>query len=256
MIGSLPLFHNIAGQPVIVLGEGEAAQAKRRLVERAGGVVVSDVNSNARIAFIAVEEPESIRDKLKARGVLVNVPDHPELCDFTVPSILDRSPVLIAVGTGGASAGLAKALRLRLEQLLPQKLGQLAAEIAAARDQVRIRWPSASDRRKALDAALCEGGMLDPLIERSATCVGDWLQMDASPAKSSLAEICLTSDDPDNLTLRQARLLGTADVVAHDPDVPASILNRARADAIRVVLADKNCPIEIVGAVVVIRRSA
>ena len=113
MIELLPLFHRIAGQPVIVLGEGEAALAKRRLVERAGGRVCGEDEPAARLGFVALPEPEAAVARLSARGVLVNVPDRPELCDFTVPSILERSPVLLAIGTGGASAGLAKALRLR-----------------------------------------------------------------------------------------------------------------------------------------------
>ena len=116
---ALPLFHGIAGKPVIVLGEGDAAVAKRRLVERAGGVPVGEADGEARLAFVALDEPEAAAARLKARGLLVNVPDRPDLCDFTVPSVLDRDPVLIAVGTGGASAGLAKHLRLRLEALLP-----------------------------------------------------------------------------------------------------------------------------------------
>src|SRR5690606_37212353 len=116
---SLPLFHQVAGQPVIVLGEGPAAEAKRRLVERAGGIVGEDDDRDARLAFVALDRPELAVTRLKARGVLVNVTDRPDLCDFVVPSVLDRDPVLVAVGTGGTSAGLAKQLRLRLEALLP-----------------------------------------------------------------------------------------------------------------------------------------
>ena len=110
---SLPLFHRIAGRPVIVLGQGEAAETKRRLVERAGGIVVEDDDRDARLAFVALDNPELAVTRLKARGVLVNVVDRPDFCDFTVPSVLDRDPVLVAVGTDGASAGLAKHLRLR-----------------------------------------------------------------------------------------------------------------------------------------------
>jgi siroheme synthase (precorrin-2 oxidase/ferrochelatase) len=130
MIETLPLFHRLTGQPVIVLGEGDAAEPKRRLVERAGGIIHDDIaqglSAGARLAFIAHTDRAKAEDdaeKLRQAGVLVNVMDQPDLCDFTVPSILDRSPVLVAVGTGGASAGLAKALRLRLEQLLPPGLG-------------------------------------------------------------------------------------------------------------------------------------
>ena len=240
MILDLPLFHRIAGRAVIVLGEDDdkngSAAAKRRLVQRAGGVVVGEDAAEARLAFVALGEPEAAAARLKARGVLVNVPDRPDLCDFTVPSILDRSPVLLAIGTGGASAGLAKALRLRLETLLPPALGGLVAALGRAREAMRARWPDAGERRRALDAALGEGGVLDPLGQGNAEAVGDWLVSDTQPASDDVAVIRLTSSDPDDLTLRQARLLGSADVIAHEANVPAAIIDRARADAVRVVL--------------------
>ena len=91
---SLPLFHRIAGQPIIVLGEGAMGEAKARLVERAGGVVVGEDDPDAQLAFITIESPEAAVARLRARGVLVNVADRPELCDFTLPSVLERGPVL------------------------------------------------------------------------------------------------------------------------------------------------------------------
>ena len=252
-IDSLPLFHRIAGQPVIVLGEGEAALAKRRLVERAGGVVCGEDDPAARLGFVALSDPEPAVVRLKTRGVLVNVPDRPDLCDFIVPSILERSPVLLAIGTGGASAGLAKALRLRLETLLPPGLGGLAAALGNAREAMRARWPDAGDRRRALDTALGEGGPLDPLGNGNADAVDIWLEGMAPNSAGGVVEIRLASADPDDLTLRQARLLGSADVLAHEPDVPSVILDRARADAVRRVIA----PGEVVpsgeGLIVVLR---
>ena len=233
---SLPLFHQVAGQPVIVLGEGEAAEAKRRLVERVGAYVVEDDNREARLAFVALDHPELQVTRLKARGVLVNVTDRPDLCDFTVPSVLDRDPVLIAVGTAGASAGLAKQLRLRLEGLLPANLGKLAEALHAARDALRQRWPPAADRRRALDAALTQGGPLDPLVEGSAERVEAWLRDPQAPAPGEVLTLAVTSDDPDDLTLRQARLLGTADCILFDPVIATAILDRARADAVRLPL--------------------
>ena len=230
---SLPLFHQIAGQPVIVLGEGEAAQAKRRLVERAGGYVVGDDNREARLAFVALDPPELAVVRLKARGVLVNVVDRPDLCDFTVPSVLDRDPVLVAVGTGGASAGLAKQLRLRLETLLPANLGKLAEALHAARAALRERWPDAAERRCALDAALTQGGPLDPLNDGSAERVETWVRDTELHEVGGPITVAIASDDPDDLTLRQARLLGSADYIIHYPDIPAAILDRARADAVR-----------------------
>src|SRR3990170_6577261 len=231
---SLPLFHQIAGQPVIVLGEGEAAQAKRRLVERAGGYVVGDDNREARLAFVALDQPELAVVRLKARGLLVNAADRPDLCDFTVPSVLDRDPVLVAVGTGGASAGLAKHLRLRLETLLPANLGRLAEALHAARAALRERWPDGTERRRALDAALGEGGPLDPLNDGSAERIEAWLQDTSTPPFEGPITLIVPRSDPDGLTLRQARLLGSADCVLFEPGIAPAILDRARADAVRL----------------------
>lgn len=237
---SLPLFHRIAGQPVIVLGEGPAAEPKRRLVERAGGIVVDEIDEGlsrgARLAFVALDDQaasEEAARQLKAQGLLVNVVDRPDLCDFTTPSILDRDPVLVAIGTGGASAGLAKHLRLRLEALLPTTLGALAEALQTAREKLRTRWPSGAERRQALDAALSPGGALDPLREESANAVEGWL--DGAEAEKPLghAIIALRSANPDDLTLREARLLGSADVLLVGQGIPQAILDRARADALR-----------------------
>ena len=240
----LPLFHRLAGQPVVVLGVGEAALAKRRLVERAGAQVVDDlaigIDQGARIAFIAHDNETALHaDAVRARcaGLLVNVVDRPDLCDFTTPSLIDRAPVVIAVGTGGASAGLAKALRLRIDALLPARLGALAAALYAARAALRARWPDGAARRRGLDAALAPGGALDPLREHDDTAVAHWLDA-AVPNATGRHVINLLSADPDDLTLRQARLLGHADALVVGPGVPSAILARARADAIRLAPGD------------------
>lgn len=250
-IAALPLFHRVAGQPVIVVGDGEAAIAKRRLVERAGGIPV-DEEHDARLAFVATDAPEAAVARLRARGILVNCVDRPELCDFTTPAILDRSPVLLVIGTGGASAGLAKALRLRLEQILPQRLGALADALSGARKAIRQRWPDAGDRRRALDVALGAGGVLDPLAEGAETRVDAWLTGGESIPGTRI-EILLTSADPEDLTLRQARLLGSADVLAYEGDVPDELLDRARADAVRVQLVAGAGMVEGDGLVIVLR---
>jgi uroporphyrin-III C-methyltransferase/precorrin-2 dehydrogenase/sirohydrochlorin ferrochelatase len=261
MTDTLPLFHRIAGQPVVVLGSGEAAEAKRRLVERAGGIIIDEIqegiDKGARLAFIAYENPQAASGdaiRLRCAGLLVNVTDQPDLCDFVVPSILDRSPVVVAVGTGGASAGLAKALRLRLETLLPQGLGRLAEGLYAARQKLRSRWPDASDRRRALDAALAEGSLLDPFNEASAGAVDGWLDQAESTPQAVLTEISLPSDDPDDLTLRQARALGRADAVIHEIGVSSAVLVRARADAVRIAIGRGEAPPERAGNVVVLRQ--
>ncbi len=277
----LPLFHRIAGQPVIVLGTGEGAQAKRRLVERAGGTVVNDiaagVSAGARLAFVAYDthadvEPGADPDRsstaaaaLRAAGLLVNVIDQPDLCDFTTPAIIDRAPVLVAIGTGGASAGLAKALRLRLETLLPARLGALAQALGVARGALRQRFPNSGHRRRVLDAALGEGGALDPFQDWQenqavAARVAAWLAhpdetLAASPdsAPNTIIVIRLNSADPEELTLREARLLGGADQIAYEPGVSAQVLARARADAGRIAIG-RDQPVPVVkGRLIVLR---
>ena len=242
-IASLPLFHQITGQKILVLGEGEAAEPKIRLVERAGGIVIGDmqqaIDEGVRIAFVAYEDEKAAQAaaiNLRCAGLLVNVVDRPDLCDFTTPSILDRDPLLIAVGTGGASAGLAKHIRLRLEAILPQTLGKLARGLYAGRARLRERYPNGGDRRRAVDRALEQGGILDTLAPQSNKRLKAWLENpDALPA-AECHDFTLSSDDPDNLTVRQARLLGQADVVLHDPEISDAILSRARADAQRHAL--------------------
>lgn len=234
---SLPIFLDLSGRAVVVVGDGAAAAAKRRLVERAGGLVVVEAHPEARIGFVAVEddkEAEATAARLRARGLLVNVADRPALCDFTLPAIVDRDPVLVAIGTGGRSAGLAKALRQRIEALLPADLGRLADALFAARDAIRARFPDADARRRAIDAGLDGGGPLDPLRPDSAAAVPAWLAAADSEQPARLARIRLRSADPDDLSLGEARLLGQADRIFHRPEVPSAILARARADAERI----------------------
>jgi uroporphyrin-III C-methyltransferase/precorrin-2 dehydrogenase/sirohydrochlorin ferrochelatase len=241
---SLPVFLRLAGRPVILIGDGAAAEAKRRLLERAGARIVGE-DAPAALAIVALEEEGAVEAavaRLRARGILVNAVDRPALCDFTLPAIVDRDPVLIAIGTGGASAGLAKALRQRIEALLPASLGALAEALHAARDAIRIRFPVAAARRRAIDAALDPGGPLDPLTGQTAGTVEAWLAVARTPVVAQTIHIHLRSDDPDDLTLAEARTLACADTLYHDPDVPPAILARARADATRIVGAPPDEP--------------
>jgi uroporphyrin-III C-methyltransferase / precorrin-2 dehydrogenase / sirohydrochlorin ferrochelatase len=232
---SLPLFVRLQGRAVILLGEGDAASAKRALLERAGAEIVGE-DSAAALAIVALEDEAKAQAavvRLKARGILVNAVDRPSLCDFTLPAIIDRDPVLIAIGTGGASAGLAKALRQRLEGLIPQSLGALATALRGARATMRARFPEAAERRRAIDAALDPGGPLDVLVTHAPGGVKRWLDAKTSGTSGGYHHIILISDDPDDLTLAQARLLGQADQIFHSPEIAPAILARGRADAVR-----------------------
>ncbi len=236
---SLPIFVRLDGRPVLLVGDGPAAQAKSRLIEAAGGTVVREAAADVRLAFVALDdeaEAATAAADLKAAGLLVNVVDRPALCDFTVPAIVDRSPVIVAVGTGGASATLAKALRERLEALLPARLGDLARAIRAVRAEVAARHPTTDARRRFWDAQMAAGGPLDPFGDPDPRNVAAALH-GLPDAPEGLTEIVLTSPDPDDLTLRQLRALSQADVVVFDAGVPPAMLDRARRDAARVPAA-------------------
>ncbi|MFV0645309.1 MAG: NAD(P)-dependent oxidoreductase [Sphingomonadaceae bacterium] len=254
LMNSLPLFHQIAGKPVLVLGNGAIADAKARLVSRAGGSVITNeemaIRQGANLAFIVPDHQDDAReivDRLHQANMLVNVADRPDLCDFLTPSILERDPVLVAIGTGGTSAGLAKHIRLRLETIIPPSLGSLARKLAGLRPAFRKSFPQAADRRKAIDHLLEQGGPCDILDPDSPQRLVNWqsLLAESSAQNSSrMVEIHISGDDPDDLTLKQARLLGIADHILHDADVSADILNRARADATRDIASANPIPLD------------
>lgn len=256
----LPIFLNLTDQPVLIIGDGEAAKAKARLITRAGGRIVGNLAEGPRLAFVALDnddEAAAAATGLRAVGLLVNVVDRPALCDFTTPAIIDRAPMTIAIGTGGASAGLAKALRQRLEALLPGQLGALAAALASARDALRTHYPDKDARRRAIDASLEPGAPLDPFGaggEGGAAAVAAWLALPEAADQAARTEvIAINSSDPDDLTVKQARWLASADLVVHGTDTPPAILSRARADAARLV-GDATPP-GATGLTVIIRLS-
>lgn len=232
----LPIFVTVAGQPVLLVGNGPAATAKERLLQAAGARVVRTAEAAARLAFIAIEmDVEAEAARLKALGLLVNVVDRPDLSDFTVPAIVDRAPVIVAIGTGGASASLARILRERLEALLPARLGVLARAIRAARPAVAAARATMVARRGFWDRLLQAGGPLDPLddVTDPDAVIAAALEGD-DVVGETVSTITLASHDPDELTLRQARLLMQADTLFHDSDVPQAVLDRARRDAARI----------------------
>ena len=246
----LPLSFDIQGKPVIVVGHGDMAEAKARLVLAAGGEPVHlgpqslppASLPSARLAFVAVADAglaERWAADLKRRGLAVNVVDRPDLCDFQVPAIVDRGTVSIAIATGGRSASLAKALRERLEAWLPPNLGALADAIARRRADVARRAATIEARRAFWDRLLAPGGALDPF---AATPDPDAVISGALTGETQAARDTLTlevaSADPEELTLRQLRLLQRADVILHDPDLPSALLDKARRDAARLPLPD------------------
>ncbi len=233
----LPIFVKLAGRRVILIGAGEAAEAKARLIRAAGGDIVAEAD-DAALAFIALDDADEAAAHAaacRARGLLVNVVDRPALSDFLMGAIIDRSPVLVAVSTGGASASLARALRTRLEALLPASLGPLARAILAARDAVSPRHPTPSDRRRLWERALAEGAALDPFaaIADPAAAVAATIA-GTSAAEPALLTIRVASADPGDLTLNQLNALARCDALILAGPIPPAISDRARRDAARL----------------------
>jgi uroporphyrin-III C-methyltransferase/precorrin-2 dehydrogenase/sirohydrochlorin ferrochelatase len=257
---ALPLFHALRGRPVLLIGEGEAADAKRRLIEEAGGLPTLDEASGARLAFLALEEgAEAEASRLKALGFLVNVVDRPDLCDFTVPAIVDRAPVTVAIGTAGASASLAKALKERLELLLPTGLGALARAIRAARQDVAATHRTAAARRAFWARLLSPGAALDPLrpVEDPQGAIAAALGGETGASGTDPIDIHVPAGGADALTLADVRRLAAADVVLVGAGVPAdqlgAILALARRDAVRISEGDRMPEAPAAGLVVRLR---
>lgn len=239
---TLPLHFDVRGDAVALVGTGQAAEAKARLIEAAGGRIVRPpALAGARLAFVALDDEAQARqaaDQLRADGLLVNVVDRPALCDFSVPAIVDRETVVISISTGGASASLAKALRERLEVWLPAELGALADRIFAAREPVAGVHKSSVERRRFWDRLLRPGGALDPLapVLDPSRIIAKALA-DGPETSPSLQRLRLSSRRPDDLTLGQLRLLQQADIILHRADAPPAVLALARRDARLIVSA-------------------
>lgn len=243
---TLPIFVEVRGRPVIIIGDGEAAAAKARLVAAAGGTIVGAEAGKAMLAFVAIDDETEARaavERLRARGLLVNVVDRPALSDFLMGSIIDRAPVTVAISTGGATASLARALRGRLEALLPASLGPLATAIGSSRAVVSAAHGGVSDRRRLWERALAEGAALDPLrpLDDPQAAVAAVIR-GTSAAFDEVRVIEIGSDDPGDLTLNQLGWLGRCDTLVVEGTVPAAIVDRARRDAVRLAALPEPAP--------------
>ncbi len=237
---SLPIFLTLTNRTVVIIGNGEAADAKARLATAAGATIVGeDAAAGAALAFVALDddgEAAGAAARLRAHGLLVNVVDKPAMSDFLMGAIIDRSPVLVAVSTGGASASLARALRARLEALLPDRLGRLARAIYAARSLAATAHPTPGDRRRLWDRLLAPGAALDPLAppQDPEIAVPDAVSGLHVPAVTRQIDIRVTSPDPGDLTANALIALGQCDTLITLGPVPPAIVDRARRDAARL----------------------
>ncbi len=244
---AFPAFFPLAGRTVVIAGEGEGAEAKARLFEgspalvvRLTGVEAWDPKSyaGAALAFVAAADEAYARQAAEAArtaGVPVNVVDRPALCDFTTPAVIDRGAVVAAIGTAGASPMLATLLRHDIEARIPEGAGRVAELFRALQGQVREAFPEANRRRAFLRAALvgpaAEAAMAGEMA-RAEQLLTEALS--AGAAGLGLVQYLRADGPVELLTLKAARALAAADVLAADAGVSPQILALARRDAERV----------------------
>ncbi|MDU4485892.1 MAG: uroporphyrinogen-III C-methyltransferase [Enterobacter sp.] len=155
----MPLFAAIKEKPVLVVGTGEIADRKIAFLQRAGAQVrvvaeadFDESQIDSVVLVIAATEDRDlnrrISDAAQARYRLVNVVDDQPLCSFIFPSIVDRSPLLVAISSGGTAPVLARVLREKIEALLPTSLGRMAEKASYWRNHLKTRLTSVTERRR------------------------------------------------------------------------------------------------------------
>ena len=194
------------------------------------------------LAIAATDDPEVNRAVAAAageRGIPVNVVDQTELCTFVVPSIIDRSPIVAAVSSGGASPVLARLIRARLETLIPASFGRMAALAEEYRDRVKARFSHPPHRRifweQVLQGSIAEMFFAGQESEARAALERKLAHTGDEPER--MGEVYLVGGgpgDPDLLTFRALRLMQQADVVVYDRLVAKDILDLTRRDADRI----------------------
>jgi precorrin-2 dehydrogenase/sirohydrochlorin ferrochelatase len=252
---AFPAFFPLSGARVVIAGRGDGAEAKARLLSGSPAEVAriegerafeADAYAGAALAFVAHPDAgfcERASAAAKSAGVAVNVVDHAELSDFHTPAIIDRGQVVAAIGTGGAAPMLAALLRADLEAKVPTGLGALSELLGRLRAEIRAAFPDLAQRRAFLRTVLVgdvahaadAGEMkeaerrLRRAIDAGITAAGRLWLIEA-PARRDL------------LSLRAAKALAEADVLAPSDDAPPEVLVLARRDASWRKLGDMHPP--------------
>ena len=265
----LPIFLNIKNKPCTVVGGGEVAARKVGLLLEAGGRVtvvapelgatLEALEASGRIDHQAAGHEEArlegsvlviaatddrdanhrIASRAKALNIPVNVVDDPDDGTFIMPSVIDRSPVVAAVSTGGASPVLARLIRTNLESCTPSAYGKLAALVDQYRDAVKSTFPKVEERRKFWESIL-EGPVAEHVFagrNDDARALLEKLIDEAESDPGYKGEVFLVGagpGDPDLLTFRALRLMQKADVIVYDRLVSAPIMDLVRRDAERI----------------------
>ena len=264
----LPIFYNISGKACLVVGGGAIAARKAELLLKAEGrvrVVAPEIDDRIRemsvshalefeqrefvvddlsgaICVIAATNDMAVNQEIsgqaQARGIPVNVVDNPELCSFIMPSMIDRSPVQIAISTGGVSPVLARMLRSKLESCIPGAYGDLASLAEEFRDPVKQSLPDVDSRRRFWETVL-DGKVAELVFSGRTDDARELLQQqlegfDAASVKGEVYLVGAGPGDPDLLTFKALRLMQMADVVVYDRLVSAPVLDMVRRDAEKI----------------------
>jgi uroporphyrin-III C-methyltransferase/precorrin-2 dehydrogenase/sirohydrochlorin ferrochelatase len=273
---TLPIFLKLEDRLAVVIGGGTVAARKVELLHRAGArirVVAPELcaalaTATADIAHVerrfqpddldgadlviaATDDRDvnaAVATAARARHLPVNVVDSPDLCSFIMPAIVDRGRVVVAVSTGGASPVLARLIRARIETVLPHGV-QILADLAALwRERVKAALPEGLPRRRFWERLFAPDSV-ERLLDGEAPSFEALLA--APPSRGRLVRVAVPQRDPEALTLRDLRLLQSADLVLYEAGMPAEILDFTRRDAERLELAEtaRMRPAEAVAAI-------
>jgi uroporphyrin-III C-methyltransferase/precorrin-2 dehydrogenase/sirohydrochlorin ferrochelatase len=265
-LNAFPVFMRVADRAVVIIGGGEEALAKARLLAQSSarlGIVAAEPEpalvdfareerielrreayearhlDGAALVFAATGQQDAdlrvVRDA-RAAGIPVNAVDRPHFCDFYTPALVNRAPVAIAIGTEGAGPVLAQMLRSRIDRMLPPSFGRLAALAASYRDAVEALLPKGRARRS-FWKAFFDGKTARAIAagdETAAREAADALLSDDAEIRGRVSLVGAGCGAPDLLTLRAHRLLMEADVIVHDALVPQEIVEMGRRDAERI----------------------
>lgn len=265
---SFPLFLKLQGRPVLLAGSGAAAAAKLRLLAASGaqvrliarapspelieasralsipyarGAVTADDLRQADLVIGAQGDEAADRAlsvAARAAGKLVNIVDRPELSDFTMPAIVDRGEIVVAISTDGASPVLAQRVRAAIESVLPPGLGRLARFARRFRAAVQSRIAENGARRRFWNQVFAGPIGAAVLAGDERRAARDLIRaVNRGEPRAESGQVSLVGagpGDPELLTLRAARALREADVIVYDKLVDAGVLDYARRDARRV----------------------
>ncbi|MFQ2030366.1 siroheme synthase CysG [Aeromonas veronii] len=263
----LPIFCRLDNKPVLLVGGGEVAERKTRLLLDAGAQLtvvapeldpeLAELAANGSIEWLAGEfASEQLAGKWlvvaatdrrevnalvyqsanRAR-IFANVVDDPKRSSFIMPSIIDRSPLMVAISSGGKAPVLARLLREKLEALLPQHLGAVAAFAGSLRDRVKARFASMGERRRFWERLLGADRLGQALARgdhASAHQLADNLFADECNTAGEVVLVGAGPGDPGLLTLHALRQMQQADVVVYDRLVSDEVMALVRRDAKRI----------------------